>query len=688
MRDNIFNDWKIEDVISYGKFSTIYKANKSDGSVAAVKYVSLPLPKLEMDKIISLGYAKNHQEVNNYFMNNINNEVKIMKQFNGNPYIVNCYNTHVEQSNVGVNYYVMMEYVEDLKTHYGSKVISIDDVLKIARDVCSALTLCSSINLIHGDIKPENVFLGLDGNYKLGDFSSSFNINNSCVNDYGSLNYMAPEKYNGKKLDYSSDIYSLGIMMYQLINGKLPFVSSSVDEKKAFELRMSGKELPIIKGINKNIMNIILKACSYNSSDRYKNAMDMKRDLDNIQISVSKPVDVVFSNNKKYEDTIDVNDVEMLNKYSLSRSNKNKNVSHYFCRSRFKVIFLIVILLLFLSALGVTYAFKRTCPVGYINNNGSCVLGYYYCEAGYTLNEDNKCQKTLKSIEAKISYICPTGYSMTDEDHCVSEEKKSMILSYECAVAGYVLNESTNKCELSVNAQPSIVCPNNYVAVGEKCVTLETIDATSSYGCQDTSYVLSGTKCKKSVTKEVAAVQKLVCDSGGTLNGNICDYVVSPSWFGMGCSRGQYSLSDKMCHYTASPKYSYSCNSNGVYIGNEKCRETTEDIQDAIRKYVCPSGYVVNGSICSKVADVSGQIKYYCPDSMQLRGSKCVATTPAVEIYKCPDGYISTGANCVEENIPTPVKKYICSKAYILNGDKCDKYDIVKAKKHLLNNDK
>lgn len=682
MNKKFFGEWEIADKISEGSFSTVYKATRTDGTLAAIKYISFPKNKDDMDKIIKIGLAKDYQGANNYFLNIINKEIEIMKRFNGNPYIVDCYDVYQEQkpNGSGIDYYIRMEYVEDIKTYYSKGLIDIDEVVKLGIDICSALELCSSIKFVHGDIKPENIFIGSDGKYKLGDFSASFNTNKSGLKLFGTLNYIAPEVYKGNEISDSTDLYSLGIMMYQFVNGKLPFVSKDTDEKAAFDTRMSGTQIPVIRGVNKKLMDIILKACAFNEKDRYKSATEMKKDLEELPHLISKKIKVTFSSNSKYQNTVDINDDTLI---SNASNNATKVKMKFLEKRKVKLIISITIVVVIILFLLISCSLNRTCSVGYINRNGMCVKGYYYCDSGYSLNADNKCQKTIESIDAKVSYTCKSGYTLNG-DVCVSNSMLKPEFVYKCA-DGYTLKGT--KCEktTSVDAMVTYSCPSSYVLAGDQCVTVTNVDATSIYGCEDSSYSLSGTTCRKTVTNIVPATVKYTCDAGGTLNGTVCDYEVEPtySWFYYNpkCSRGTYDYTDRMCHYSESAKFAYAC-SQGELTGNNTCVYTTVDTKNAVIKYGCPVGYTVVGNQCAKTSGVAATPKYTCTDDMVLKNGKCYVTisADAVGTYACPDGYILSGGTCVEEDLPTPVKKYSCSRVYTLNGGKCEKYEIVKSK--------
>jgi len=688
MKTTIFSGWQISDKISEGSFSTVYKAVGANNCLSAIKHISFPRDKKELDKIINMGLANNYNDANNYFVKIVNNEVVIMKKFNGSPNIVNCFDAIIDNKNDGseFDYYIRMEYIEDIKSYYSKGLIDVDEVVKLGIDICSALELCSSINLTHCDIKPENIFVGNDGNYKLGDFSSAFfnNNNNDNKNYYGSLNYISPEVYNGNGISKNTDLYSLGLVMYQLLCGNLPFISKKVDEKAAFNLRMSGKAIPVIRGVNKKLMDIIIKACSFDTKKRYNSPTDMKKDLNSLSHINSRKMKVVFSSNNVFESTLDINDPNL-----LSASSNVKDRSRIRIRDKYNIKAIVAFLIFvgIASALGTTYALNRSCDSGHVNKNGFCVAGYYYCDQGYSLNEENKCQKTIESNEAKVTYTCPSGYALNG-DYCVSNEVKEPKFMYKCA-DGFTLKGT--KCEKteSSNAIVTYTCPSGYLPSDKKqCVNESYMAATLKYSCSDPSYTLYDNTCRKNITKTESATPKYTCNSGGILNGTVCDYTTEPTYSWMNpnyCSRGQYNYMDRKCHYSESAKLTYTCK-QGSFDGNGNCKYITVDTKDANKEYICPSGYVSRGNQCAKETGIEGTPKYNCPSGMTLKGTKCYTTitADAIGMYECPEGFISSGLTCIQSDLPTPIKKYSCSKVYTLNGGMCEKYEIINSNVHYL----
>lgn len=149
------------------------------------------------------------------------------------------------------------------------------EILKMGADVCHALEYMRRKGLVHGDVKPANIFLNSDGRWQLGDFG--------CVQPVGKLlragstAYRAPEVCHGEKCDIRSDIYSLGITLYKLLSGgKFPFCSvPSVQMEDAavnwaIEQRMMGECIPPIEGVCAEINAILMKMCEFEPRKRYR----------------------------------------------------------------------------------------------------------------------------------------------------------------------------------------------------------------------------------------------------------------------------------------------------------------------------------------------------------------------------------------------------------------------------------
>ena len=692
MEERLLNDWKVLDKNDDGGFSTIYKVARDDGFICAIKKLSLPLPQDKVNVLVKNGLTSIN-DINNYVVSSFQREIEIMKRFNGNPNIVNLYDVSQEsKDSSSIDYFIRMEYAEDLKSYFSRNAISHDDVVKMAIDVCLALELLSKNNIAHCDIKPNNIFI-CDGRYKLGDFGSAIVLgSNNNTSVFGTVNYMAPEVYRKENISFATDLYSLGLVMYTLLKGDLPFVAKNTSLDDAFNIRMNGTSIPEIEGVNRDLMAIINKACAFNPNNRYTSAAEMRQDLLNLKgVSIKKNAISFVSN--AVESTISIYDSILLSSQDSSNIIKEVKGFSKFKKKFFKLRYLkrvigVAVVILVVSLFGKNYFLNKSCAAGYINRNGKCVKGYYYCTSGYTLNSKNQCQKTIESKDATVVYTCKTGYVLSG-DFCVNKEAKDVEFTYQCA-DGFTLNGT--KCERveSADAIVTYSCPTGYVASGSQCVTVTNVAATKNYTCSDSTYTLSGTSCTKTITKTSAASSKLTCDGDATLNGTVCETVTDPTYSSLmwwmatpTCETGTYNYSDGKCHSTVTAKTVYYC-TVGDLDSSGKCKYTTTDTQAAVIGYTCPSGYTAVGSQCAKTTGISGTVKYTCGDSATLKGSKCYTTisTDAVGVYACPDGYVASGANCYQDEFLKAVKKYSCSKVYTLNGGKCEKYETVSAKAH------
>lgn len=204
------------------------------------------------------------------------------------PNIVNIYDTGIEDD----IYYIVMEYVkgETLKKYINRKGrLSEQEAVKISRQMAEALKHAHSNNIVHRDIKPHNILITEDGIAKVTDFgiaraATSSTINNTS-NVIGSVHYFSPEQARGGYVDDKSDIYSLGIVMYEMVTGVVPFDADnhiSVAMKQIQEKPV----LPTNKVKNVNISkayeDIIMKCLEKHQSFRYQNIDELIKSLDSL----------------------------------------------------------------------------------------------------------------------------------------------------------------------------------------------------------------------------------------------------------------------------------------------------------------------------------------------------------------------------------------------------------------------
>ena len=199
-----------------------------------------------------------------------------------NPNVVNVYDVGVEN---GI-YYIVMELVEGvtLKKYIEKRgKLPYKEAVSIAIQVANGMDAAHKHNIVHRDIKPQNIIISKEGKVKVTDFgiakvASTATINTSA--SMGSVHYISPEQARGGYSDERSDIYSLGIMMYELITGKLPFKGENAVE---IALKQIKEPIPSVREfdptIPQSVENIILKSCAKNPKNRYNSVREMYNDL-------------------------------------------------------------------------------------------------------------------------------------------------------------------------------------------------------------------------------------------------------------------------------------------------------------------------------------------------------------------------------------------------------------------------
>lgn len=196
----------------------------------------------------------------------------------------------VEMYDVGEDngiYFIVMEYIDGktLKSLIKKrKYLTLPEVVDIMLQLTSGLACAHDSYIIHRDIKPQNIMILEDGTVKITDFGIAMALNSNELTQtnsvMGSVHYLPPEQANGNGATIKSDIYSLGILMYELLTGTLPFKGENAVEIAIKQMKESIPSLVKMDlGIPQSIENIVLKACAKNPKNRYDNVLEMREDL-------------------------------------------------------------------------------------------------------------------------------------------------------------------------------------------------------------------------------------------------------------------------------------------------------------------------------------------------------------------------------------------------------------------------
>lgn len=200
-----------------------------------------------------------------------------------NPNIVEVYDVGEDNG----EYYIVMEYIEGKHLKQLLKKrgkLTVPEVIDITLQITNGLSVAHDSYIIHRDIKPQNILILENGMIKITDFGIAVAMNATQLTQtnsvMGSVHYLPPEQASGKGATLQSDIYSIGILMYELLTGKLPFKGDNAVE---IALKHLKEPMPSIRDelpdIPQSVENIILKATAKNPKNRYSDAREMHEDL-------------------------------------------------------------------------------------------------------------------------------------------------------------------------------------------------------------------------------------------------------------------------------------------------------------------------------------------------------------------------------------------------------------------------
>ena len=279
------------------------------------------------------------------------------------PNIVSVYDV----GNEGNLYYIVMELIQG-KT---LKEIIIEEgsalpwkwSINIAIQIASALEVAHKNKIVHRDIKPHNIIITEDGIAKVTDFGIAKAVSNSTITAFGttigSVHYFSPEHARGGFTDSKSDLYSLGVVMYEMLTGRVPF---DADTPVSVALKHMQEEptppIELNEKIPTAVNEIILKAMRKDTNLRYQSATEMLRDLN----AALKNPDGDFVDNKEYQadmptQKISIKDIQ--DEAKRSNIGKKENKFLKFVKNHKGVSFVIALILLFVLSLGGTIAVSR-----------------------------------------------------------------------------------------------------------------------------------------------------------------------------------------------------------------------------------------------------------------------------------------------------------------------------------------
>ena len=334
----IGNRYEILEIIGKGGMATVYKAQDQ----VLRRYVAI--------KVLREEFTTDEE-----FIRRFNTEAQSAASL-AHQNIVSIYDVG-NQDNI---YYIVMELIQG-KTL--KQIIDEDGVLpwkwslNIAIQIASALEVAHRNNIVHRDIKPHNIIITEDGIAKVTDFGIAKAVSNSTITAFGttigSVHYFSPEHARGGYTDAKSDLYSLGVVMYEMVTGRVPF---DADTPVSIALKhMQEKPVEPIKlnpSIPYSVNKIIMKAMEKDANLRYQSATEMLKDLNMALKNPDGDFVHTVSNDMAYTQRIDtIKDVEQNNKENSKESENGKKKKGKFGQffekhKAVKYIFIILLIIL------------------------------------------------------------------------------------------------------------------------------------------------------------------------------------------------------------------------------------------------------------------------------------------------------------------------------------------------------
>ena len=285
-------DWKVTLFVGEDNGCEVYKVSRKIDKNTAQNAI------LRHAFVGKSNYTDEHAE---YFTEEAD-FIESVKELDG---VSNYLDVYVQdnQNKETCDLYIFTEELTSLDELMKTKTFAEDEVVDFGIQMSSLLETLETKNIFHGNISPKNIFVTADGKYKIGGFTDF----EGKIDD---KSYIAPEVFRQENVDYTTDIYSVGIIMYAMCNGgKIPFENDSCDRDSACKERFSGKAVTAPSEGNEKLKSVIVIACQPDNANRWKNASNIKNALTSIktEIGTSSPVpnpDVVVPESTDFDGNV------------------------------------------------------------------------------------------------------------------------------------------------------------------------------------------------------------------------------------------------------------------------------------------------------------------------------------------------------------------------------------------------
>lgn len=316
-----------------------------------------------LQRTIAIKVLKDEFKEDNEFLKRFDTEAQAAANLT-HPNIVQIYDVGRDND----QYYIVMEYVDGitLKEYIRQRsYLDWREAVNISIQICSALSKAHSRNIIHRDIKPHNIIMTSDGVPKITDFGIARLVTSETatmrIDTVGSVHYSSPEQVRGGYTDEQSDIYSVGVTIFEMVTGRVPFDGETT---VAVAIKHLQEEPPLpssIKpGIPKALDRIILQAMAKNKQDRYATITELISDLENIRARSGVSDEILLPNIRKESDKFSTRKYTPLGDEDLAKSVNRRKKEPENNEEKNKYLFPLLYVTLIVAILGSVGYFVKT----------------------------------------------------------------------------------------------------------------------------------------------------------------------------------------------------------------------------------------------------------------------------------------------------------------------------------------
>ncbi|UCE41088.1 MAG: protein kinase [Candidatus Aminicenantes bacterium] len=245
----------------------------------------------EVNEKVAIKLLKSEISTDEKTIERFRNELKFARKIR-HKNVCQMYDLNKEKD----TYYITMEYVsgEDLKSLIRKMgCLGVDKAVSIAKQVCEGLEEAHKLSVVHRDLKPQNIMIDAGGNARIMDFGIARSLSEISITGAGVMigtpEYMSPEQVEGKEIDQRSDIYSLGVILYEMVTGRVPFegdTAFTIGIKHKSEIPKDPRELN--RQVPEDLCRLILKCLEKDKENRHKNIVDLLDDLNKIESIIAE----------------------------------------------------------------------------------------------------------------------------------------------------------------------------------------------------------------------------------------------------------------------------------------------------------------------------------------------------------------------------------------------------------------